>query len=71
MGAKNVVYENGVDYAAKLSTATRFHGYTAIPLGNTPTQPFIKDKRWARGVLKGPRQVMVTGPKDKRWLRDG
>ena len=51
-GAQIVEYENGVDYAARLSKAAYYHGYTAIPLGNAP---WSVRKRWANGVLKGAR----------------
>ena len=51
-GAQIVEYENGVDYAARLSKAAYHHGYTAIPLGNAP---WSVRKRWANGVLKGAR----------------
>ena len=42
--------ENGLDYAARLSKAAYFEGYTAIPLGNAP---WSVCRRWASGVLKG------------------
>ena len=51
-GAQIVEYENGVDYAARLSKAAYHHGYTAIPLDNAP---WSVRKRWANGVLKGAR----------------
>ena len=35
-GAQIVEYENGLDYAARLSKSAYFEGYTAIPLGNAP-----------------------------------
>ena len=38
-GAQLIEYENGLDYAARLSKPAYFEGYTAIP--------------WASGVLKG------------------
>ena len=58
-GAQIVEYENGVDYAARLSKAAYHHGYTAIPLGNAP---WSVRKRWANGVLKGARgEVTIKG----------
>ena len=51
-GAQIVEYENGVDYAARLTKAAYYNGYTAIPLGNAP---WSVRKRWANGVLKGAR----------------
>ena len=51
-GAQIVEYENGVDYAARLSKDAYYHGYTAIPLGNAPRSV---RKRWAIGALKGAR----------------
>ena len=50
-GAQLVEYENWWDYAARLSKAAYYEGYTAIPLGNAP---WSVCKRWAKGVLKGP-----------------
>ena len=51
-GAQIVEYENGVDYAARLSKDAYYNGYTAIPLGNAP---WSVRKRWAIGALKGAR----------------
>ena len=51
-GAQIVEYENGVDYAARLSKDAYYNGYTAIPLGNAP---WSVRKRWANGALKGAR----------------
>ena len=47
-GAQMVEYENGVDYAARLSKAAYYHGYTAIPLGNAP---------WSVRKRRGKRRV--------------
>ena len=67
-GAQIVEYENGVDYAARLSKAAYHHGYTAIPLGNAP---WSVRKRWANGVLKGAREGgRDRGPR-KRGERQG
>ena len=52
-GAQLIEYENGLDYAARLSKPAYFHGYTAIPLGNAP---WSDCRRWAKGVLKGARE---------------
>ena len=57
-GAQLIEYENGLDYAARLSKPAYFRGYTAIPLGNAP---WSVCRRWANGVLKGARE----GGKDK------
>ena len=57
-GEQLIEYENGLDYAARLSRPAYFRGYTAIPLGNAP---WSVCKRWANGVLKGARE----GGKDK------
>ena len=59
-----IEYENGVDYAARLSKPAYFHGYTAIPLGNAP---WSVCKRWAKGVLKGPSE----GGRDRGSRKNG
>ena len=66
-GAQVVEYENGLDYAAALSTPAYFHGYTAIPLGNAP---WSVCRRWAQDVLKGAREPLEGG-RDKGPRKEG
>ena len=67
-GAQLIEYENGLDYAARLSKPAYFRGYTAIPLGNAP---WSVCRRWANGVLKGAREGgRDRGPR-KRGERQG
>ena len=63
-GPQIIEYENGVDYAARLSKPAYFHGCTAIPLGNAP---WSVCKRWAKGVLKGPSE----GGRDRGSRKNG
>ena len=63
-GPQIIEYENGVDYAARLSKAAYHNGYTAIPLGNAP---WSVRKRWANLVLKGARR----GGRDKGHRKGG
>ena len=58
-GAQLIEYENGLDYAAKLSTPAYFQGYTAIPLGNAPRLP---SRRWANGMLDGAKEAGAGDP---------
>ena len=58
-GAQLIEYENGLDYAAKLSTPAYFQGYTAIPLGNAPRLP---SRRWANGMLNGAKEAGTGDP---------
>ena len=67
-GAQLIEYENGVDYAARLSKPVYFHGYTAIPLGNAP---WSVCRRWAKGLLKGAREGAGTGDPAKGGERQG
>ena len=67
-GAQVIEYENGLDYAARLSKPAYFRGYMAIPLGNAP---WSVCRRWANGVLKGAREGgRDRGPR-KRGERQG
>ena len=67
-GPQIIEYENGVDYAARLSKLAYFEGYTAIPLGNAP---WSVCRRWANGVLKGALEGgRDRGPR-KRGERQG
>ena len=52
-GAQLIEYDNGLDYAARLSKPAYFEGYTTIPLGNAP---WSVCRRWANGMLKGARE---------------
>ena len=67
-GPQIIEYENGVDYAARLSKPAYFHGYTAIPLGNAP---WSVCRRWAKGLLKGAREGAGTGDPAKGGERQG
>ena len=67
-GPQIIEYENGVDYAARLSKAANGNGYTAIPLGNAP---WSVRKRWANGVLKGARRGGTKKGHRKREGRRG
>ena len=67
-GPQIIEYENGVDYAARLSKPAYFHGYTAIPLGNAPWNVC---RRWAKDVLKGAREGAGTGDPAKGGERQG
>ena len=63
-GPQIIEYENGVDYAARLSKPAYFNGYTAIPLGNAP---WSVCRRGAQDVLKGARE----GGKDRGPRKEG
>ena len=63
-GAQVIEYENGLDYAARLSKPAYFEGYTAIPLGNAP---WSVCRRWAQDVLKGARE----GGRDRGPRKEG
>ena len=67
-GPQIIEYENGMDYAARLSKPAYFHGYTAIPLGNAP---WSVCRRWAKGLLKGAREGAGTGDPAKGGERQG
>ena len=67
-GPQIIEYENGVDYAARLSKPAYFHGYTAIPLGNAP---WSVCRRWAKGLLKGAREGARTKDPAKGGERQG